>query len=174
MVSSLYSYGANLGPPKPSPIFDDSFLEAMPDGAVFYVNLRDVNGRCVPGWPSATRHNVTTSARWHPVKPYARVKITIKKRKEPDDMKVSPEQCNAAEIGYTFGRHLAILNPTWVEARDVEAKARSILMDLGLERLPSALVDRFAAAIRNGFDDVIKSEDILRNLRRSQAQTVRK
>lgn len=89
-------------------------------------------------------------------------------------MKAAIEQCNAAEIGYTFGRHLAILNPTWVEARDVEAKARSILMDLGLERLPSALVDRFSAAIRNGFDDVIKSEDILRNLRRSQAQTVRK
>ena len=88
-------------------------------------------------------------------------------------MKISPEQCNAAEIGYTFGRHLAILNPTWVEARDVEAKARSILMDLGLERLPSALVDRFETAIRNGFDDVVKGEDILRSLSRSQAQTVR-
>ncbi len=83
MFSSMHSYFKHLKP-LVCPIFEDSFLRAMPDGAVFYVNLRDVGGRCVPGWPSAIRHNVTTSARWRPSKPYARVKITIKKRKDPN------------------------------------------------------------------------------------------
>jgi hypothetical protein len=174
MFSSLYSYGKNPGPPTCGAIFDNSFIRAMPDGTVFYANLRDVGGRCQSGWPTSIRQNAVNSASWYDRKPYARVKITIKKRKEPEDMKASLEQLNAAEIAYSFGRHLAILNPTWVEARDVEKRARSLLMDLGLERLPMSLVDRFSAAIRNGFDDVVKSEDILRNLRRSQAQAVRK
>lgn len=84
MFSSLHSYGKHLGPPPAMPIFEDSFLAAMPDGAVLYVNLRDVNGRCHPGHPSAIRQNVVNATAWYHLKPYARVKITIKKRKDPN------------------------------------------------------------------------------------------